>query len=358
MRILITSPSLKLDTNISGISYVVNQIIYNSSDCCHFIHFVTGKGDKTNRNIIWLFQSLFKPIRLLYIIIFKKVNIIHVNTSLEILSIFRDFSLIFLANLLRVPVIMHVHGGKFLNQSPPLILSLIVKLSLILSDRVIVLSGKEKNKLEAIFNSKNFFILFNSVNISSNQANTKPNLNNIVKLLYLGRIDKNKGLAEIVKALHLLQEKQIKFHFSVCGTGPDTLWFLDMLETNIYGNFSYYGIADNILKEHIFSNSHIFLLPSYFEGLPISMLEAMSYGCVPIVTNVGSISETISDYKNGLFVSQKSYTEIVAAIEALYSNNLLYISLSKNARDTIIAKFNSTVIISSLQNIYSSLSKL
>ena len=59
MRILITSPSLKLDTNISGISYVVNQIIYNSSDCCHFIHFVTGKGDKTNRNIIWLFQSLF-----------------------------------------------------------------------------------------------------------------------------------------------------------------------------------------------------------------------------------------------------------------------------------------------------------
>lgn len=93
-------------------------------------------------------------------------------------------------------------------------------------------------------------------------------------------------------------------------------------------------------------------MPTYFEGLPMSLLECMSYGIVPVITPVGSIPEVVADGYNGLFIKVKDADSIVGAIRNLNSDRNLLNRLSSNARNTIFSKFSALQYISQLNRIY------
>lgn len=93
-------------------------------------------------------------------------------------------------------------------------------------------------------------------------------------------------------------------------------------------------------------------MPTYFEGLPMSLLECMSYGVVPVITPVGSIPEVVVDGNNGLFINVKDTDCIVEAIRKINSDRNLLNRLSVNARNTIFSKFSTLQYISQLNHIY------
>lgn len=93
-------------------------------------------------------------------------------------------------------------------------------------------------------------------------------------------------------------------------------------------------------------------MPTYFEGLPMSLLECMSYGVVPVITPVGSIPEVVVDGNNGLFIKVKDTDSIVDAISKINSDRNLLNRLSVNARNTIFSKFSTLQYISQLNHIY------
>ena len=93
-------------------------------------------------------------------------------------------------------------------------------------------------------------------------------------------------------------------------------------------------------------------MPTYFEGLPMSLLECMSYGIVPVITPVGSIPEVVVDGNNGMFIKVKDTDSIVEAIRKINSDRNLLNRLSVNARNTIFSKFSTLQYISQLNHIY------
>lgn len=93
-------------------------------------------------------------------------------------------------------------------------------------------------------------------------------------------------------------------------------------------------------------------MPTYFEGLPMSLLECMSYGVVPVITPVGSIPEVVVDGNNGLFIKVKDTDCIVEAIRKINSDRNLLNRLSVNARNTIFSKFSPQQYISLLNMVY------
>lgn len=93
-------------------------------------------------------------------------------------------------------------------------------------------------------------------------------------------------------------------------------------------------------------------MPTYFEGLPMSLLECMSYGVVPVITPVGSILEVVVDGNNGLFIKVKDTDSIVDAISKINSDRNVLNKLSVNARETIFSKFSTHQYISQLNRIY------
>ena len=158
-----------------------------------------------------------------------------------------------------------------------------------------------------------------------------------LNLLYAGRLSHEKGLVDLLNAAKIIRNTGISFHLTICGTGPD----LSILEKyvqsgNLESQVTFLGFlppGKKLLNE--FCKHHIFLSPSYSEGFPKVIFEAMAQGLAIITTPVGGIPEVIVDSQNGLFVPVKSPERIAEAVERLSRNEQLRRQLIINGYETI-----------------------
>jgi glycosyltransferase involved in cell wall biosynthesis len=257
---------------------------------------------------------------------------------LERLAIFRDFFLILLASFFSKPIVLHLRGGLFnLRDDFPKLFKWFLTFSIIISDKIIVLGEKE-----FLFYSEKFNIKKSKIVILPNAVETvdlqkKKSLKKRFNILFLGRLDKNKGLSEIIDSLSSLN---INFILKIAGDGDDKNWFLRECDLRLKNKFEFHDVVYGSLKNELLMTSDVFLLPSYFEGLPNALLEAMSYGVVPVVTQVGSIPDVVIHNKNGIFISVKDTVSISESLMKLYNDYNFFNDLSLNAQSTIKCDFS------------------
>lgn len=96
----------------------------------------------------------------------------------------------------------------------------------------------------------------------------------------------------------------------------------------------------------------MFILPSYFEGLPMALLETMAAGVVPIVTTVGSMKVIVNHGVNGLHVEKHNSNDLYEKLKYILSNPKQYQKLSNNAQNTIRADYDIVSYIIKLNEIY------
>lgn len=131
-------------------------------------------------------------------------------------------------------------------------------------------------------------------------------------ILYMGHLFKEKGLEELISAARYFDPQG--WVFDVCGTGvSDIENELTRLSKSDQSCISYHGFVGGEKKELLFKKAKVFLLPSYAEGMPISLLEAMHFGCVPVASDVGAIPEVI-DGNNGVLIAPRSSKAIIDGI--------------------------------------------
>ena len=107
--------------------------------------------------------------------------------------------------------------------------------------------------------------------------------------------------------------------------------------------------SDRVGKEHIdlfklMRAADIFVLPSYLEGLPISLLEAMALGIPSVSTDVNGIPEAIKHLETGYLIEPGNALELVEAIRQLKENKSLREKLSKNGREFVLENFNENTV--------------
>jgi glycosyltransferase involved in cell wall biosynthesis len=353
-KILITSPSFNVNENIGGISNFTKLLIENNH-LIKYVLFVRGKKDFERRGFIWFIRQPFVLLNFITIIISKKgIKIAHINMPLESIGIVRDSLLIIIAACFRKKIILHFHGGNYnLNNKIPFFLNIFLKISIILAHKIITLGKKEQEFLIEHFNMDIGDIIFipNSVKIPTSSLLKSKSL---LRILYLGRIDKNKGLKEITLALEQLKNK-VKFQFIIAGDGPDKDDFIGDCKRRIPDNYHYMGIISGEKKEMVLDETNIFLMPSYYEGLPYALLEAMAYKLVPIVTPVGSIPEIVEDGKNGFLVPVYNYKAIINSIIELDANPKKFEEMSQNAYETIKSDYSLSSYLNKINAVYSNL---
>ena len=161
---------------------------------------------------------------------------------------------------------------------------------------------KYKGKITTIYNSIDINH-YNFNKIKEEDCISKfPFLKNINKpiILYAGRLISQKGIDIFIKSIKLLQDKGYNFHYIIAGKGNTNLLYNNLKENKIdKNNINYVGYIDNRNLVYLYRMSDIFTLPSYYENLPISLLEAMSMKSCCISTNVGAVDEVIDNNKNG-----------------------------------------------------------
>lgn len=153
-----------------------------------------------------------------------------------------------------------------------------------------------------------------------------------IKLLYAGRLLKDKGILLLIEAFKELLKKHENIELIIAGEGP--LKEQISKEKNIIyvGNLSH----DEIMA--LYNQCDIFINPSYSEGMPTSILEAGLMKCAIIATPVGGTVEIIEDEKNGIFCDV-TIDSIIEKIELLINNKQLIKTTAENVHNSILEKF-------------------
>lgn len=353
MKIIITSPSLNTNQNVSGISSVT-QFIINSNTENEYLHFELGKKDDENRDLFWFFRILKAYLKWVYLMFTQKDILIHFNLALSKHSIIRDSPLIMLARLFRRRMIIHLHGGEFLmHKKTPLWMKYMLEFVFTGKNPKIVLSLMEEEVLKHKFNSSKIFVLQNCIELrEASEFNRMYAKNDMLILLFMGRISVSKGIEFIFQAFEYLKQKSIKFKFIMAGKGPEEKLYVQKFRELLGEGFEYKGVVSGDQKAELLKNCNVFLLPSFFEGLPMALLESMSFGLVPVTTNAGSIKYVIKNEINGIIVNKHSSEEIASAIEKLSEDREYMQELSTNARQYIFSNYNPDAYIARLNEIY------
>ena len=119
------------------------------------------------------------------------------------------------------------------------------------------------------------------------------------------------------------------------------------------GIFVTYRLVSGENKKDFLRSIDLLVMPTFFEGLPMSLLECMGYGAVPVITPVGSIPTVVTDHQNGLFIKVKDTDSIVEATTYLHENRNQLQLMSQAARHYIFMHFNADTYIENLNQIYS-----
>ncbi|UPO87339.1 glycosyltransferase family 4 protein [Niallia sp. Man26] len=304
-----------------------------------------------------LVQLVFFTIRLieiLFCLIFKNIDIVHMHMS-ERGSFKRKYLIYKLAKMFNKKVITHTHGAEFeefFKKSNPKLKSQIKEL-LRESDIVITLGNKWDNIIKEIEPQAYTIVLRNAVKIP--EINNDINDKNI-KVLFLAVLIKRKGITDLIEAAQEIIEevqsnkKQIEFIIAGEGELKDSAKSL-VKELGLSPYFNFVGWVNGEDKIKLLQETDIFVLPSYNEGLPLSILEAISYGIPIISTNVGSIDEAVKNEKNGYLVNPGDKVALSQAFIKLISSGEIK-SMGLESRNISKKHFNIDVYFENIINIY------
>ena len=297
-------------------------------------HIATAGGGSGIQKILLFGIGLCK---LVLKLLSTEVDILHIHVA-ERASTFRKSIVTLIALICRKPVILHTHGPEFrlFYSKLPQFLKQWISWVFGKSDRFIVLSESWKN----------FYI--NDVNLKPEQVVVLPNPVKIptqvphrsnsplVSFVFLGRIGQRKGSFDLIEAYaNLPTEDKSRSQLILAGDGDVTSAQSLIANLNLTNYITVLDWLDSEQRDALLAKADIFVLPSYNEGLPMSILEAMSWGLPIITTPVGGIPELVTHNKNGLLVNPGDIQQLSAAMQSLIDSENLRLSLGSNARKSV-----------------------
>lgn len=273
------------------------------------------------------FLLKFTPLRLMWhylkfliILLFNNIQIVHQNTSLGRKGILRDSIYIILSKLLQKKMLLFIHGwdenyAQQIDKSKFNTFRIIYRLS----DQIIVLSQSFKDQLirwnfnENIIVERNFVNQEDLANFQIEDKIRSLKEKKEVSLLFLSRLEKEKGLYESIEIFQSLKDKSYPVKLNIAGDGPEyeKIQMIQKSKPDIY--FHHYVTGKE--KSDLFSQSDIFILPSYSEGMPISLIEAMAYGLIVICRTTGGIKDFFENDKMGYGQNENNIISYVEQIE-------------------------------------------
>lgn len=286
----------------------------------------------------------------------KRIKIVHIhgaaNASFDRCKLF-----IRLAKKCGKKVILHEHAADFVEYYHRAEDKQGITDTLKMCDALIVLSQSWKEYFSSIGMDKDKIHVLNNIVSPPEIAPEKHTEDGKLHLMYMGEISKRKGGFDLLKAI--VDNKEYftdKLLLRMGGNEVDGNIKAYIRENGLESFVTYEGWIAGQKKIDCLNWEDVYILPSYNEGLPIAILEAMSYGHPVISTPVGGIPEVVENKKNGILVEPGDQKEIADAIR-YYIENKDEIKVQGENGYTIVKNFFPEKVFSDLRNIYESLLK-
>ena len=205
-------------------------------------------------------------------------------------------------------------------------------------EKIIFISDYERNYFEDLISRTEFKKLKNLITIKNGAIDRYAEFEAIKpsphSLIYLGRLEEYKGIRELIIGFSQISGKFPEAKLHIYGTGP----LSNFCQKHSNSQIIYHGFTDEPLKK--ISEAEIFILPSYIEGLSLSLIDATMLSKAIIATNIDGNPEVVEDQKNGLLIPAKDSDALAQAIEKLLSNPKLVEKFGHQSRLKYLQEFD------------------
>lgn len=317
MKVLIVSP----DINKSG--GVANYYKILAERFTHQVEYFTI-GSRTDKDgLVNDIKRLFSDYKNFKIKVAQNnYDVIVLNPTFDIKSVIRDGRFITLAQKHSNAKIIVFWRGFFIHVFDKYIKGGIKKIFENIYFKVdahIVLGSVFKEKLLSIHCPTPIFCETTIVSNDYIKKEKRP-VGYRFNILFLARVEKDKGIYEAVEAFKIIKSKYSNAEFTVAGNGFELDSVKQYVEDNKIPGVFFPGDVRGERKKEVFNGADIYLFPSYYEGMPNSVLEAMGMG-LPIVTrNVGGLKDFFENGQMGYITDSYNPEEFALLIEKLYTN--------------------------------------
>lgn len=286
--------------------------------------------------------------------------LVQTSTSLGSFAVIRDGFFIRAAKRRGVKVIVFFRGWdeRFERKLESRCLQLF-KCVFFQADVMIVLASAFKAKLQAWGYEKPVYIETTIVDDALLQGIDQAflqqkytGLSNEIRLLFLARVERAKGVYEAIDAFALLSKKYPQLFLTIAGDGFELQPAQEYVRSKGIERAIFTGKVTGKTKRDVFRESHIYLFPSFTEGLPNSVLEAMAFGLPILATRVGGLNDILDDGVTGYFVNQRDSSDIARKIEILLGDLELTGAVALNNHCYAVEHFTAGRVLDRLEQIY------
>lgn len=351
MRILLIAPDRSVK---GGITTVVEGILASDLAEKHeLVHISSHRDDLTKPGKLWYglkaYAEFAKTSRSF------KPDLVHIHSSFGA-SFFRKAVFMILCRWSGIKQINHIHGADFdsFYTSSGGLKKRIVRWVYGKPDATIVLSKEWEERIIAItsrskvFCLNNFAVLPDGDSISIiDQYSERQNA-----VLFLGEVGKRKGAYDIPGIVERVAKRVPDAHFIIAGNGEVEAVSEILAGKGLSSNVTFTGWIGPDQKKSFLLRSRVYLLPSYNEGLPMSILEAMGFGLPIVSTYVGGIPELVMPGENGFLYQPGDIEGMSNGIIELLQNQQRSLEVSGNNRRKIEKDYSLEVYAQKLDRIY------
>ena len=354
-NILIHAPNL--ETPGGKQTYYAAVKSYFQSDISFFFYGAQGKKESKFRTLSRLFsdyRDFNKEVKS------GKYDLVHLNPSLNLKSFFRDSIFAWLSRRAGVKTLVFWHGWnwdfekKYVQKLQGFFRFFYGK-----TDAMMVLAKEFEAQLRAYGYQKPIHLettvvdntIFNLVEEKSIEY--LPKKNESLVLLFLARLERVKGIYEAIDSFRKLKKKHPNIILNVAGTGGALDEAKAYVAAEQIEGINFLGWITGEQKAQAFLDAHIYILASYHgEGMPISLLEAMSTGKSVVTTDVGGIKDFFQDSKMGYFVKAKDTQDLEHQLDRLISNPALLKEFGQYNRAYAERRFTPQQVTPRIEEIY------
>ncbi|MCR4792411.1 MAG: glycosyltransferase family 4 protein [Lachnospiraceae bacterium] len=348
----------KIPSREGGIEIVVEQLATRMAERGHAVtcynrstHHVSGKDFDTGK------IKEYRGVRNKYVPTLDKKGLAAVTSAFfaTLCASFGSYDVVhihaegpafmcYLPKLFGKKVIVTVHGldhqrakwGKFASA----FIMMGEKNAVRFADEIIVLSPGVQEYFEKTYGRKTVLIP-NGVNrpeiVEEKEICEKFGLEKDGYLLFLGRLVPEKGVRYLIESFRNINTSK---KLVIAGGSSDSGGFVEELHTLAEGDdrILFTGFVQGRMLEELYSNAYLYILPSDLEGMPLSLLEAMSYGNACLTSDIGECAGVMEDH--GLTFRKGDVNDLTEKLQQLCDDEETVIGYKKEASDYICSKYN------------------
>jgi len=269
--------------------------------------------------------------------------IIHIHTCSGF-SFYRSAVDMVVAKRMGCRTILHIHGAAFdkFHADAGIVERRLIAWSLSRVDRVIALSTSWGEKLCVIAPRARVAVVENAVSIPVDDA--VRDHRGPCRFLLLARMDEWKGIDDLLEAAAHLQSGGATFEIVLAGpagsAGDAVILDKKIRARGLQKAIRYVGPVRGEDKSKLLRRADVYIQPSHYEGMPLSLLEALSYGLPVVATRVGAVPEVVTDSREGLLVPPHRPDRLASAMRTLASDEPQRQSMGRDARRLAISRFS------------------